>query len=151
MPDTETTTVKRNAIDTTKLEAVNLNSTDSASADSIVFVNTYVGKYCVAVTKAWDDENDCDGVRPDKINVELHKFYHYIDPETGEIKDARAKVEKISKSSPAATENDLDYVELSEANNWTAVVKGVDKYDSLGYEIIYGWAEAGMVFFTPSS
>ena len=60
---------------------------------------------------------------------------------TQQIEEARGIVEKISKSDPSLEQNDLNYVVLNEANNWTAIVKGVDKYDDLGYQIIYGWYE----------
>ena len=136
-----TTNVVRHGIDLNQLDkattikgAETTSSTDPSEA--IVFVNSYIGKYCVAITKDWADENDRDGVRPDEIRVELWK------------QNADKTWSRVDNVRPNAEGNAKDYIVLNAANNWTAVVKGVDKFDESGNLNQYAWRETDMIFGT---
>lgn len=92
------------------------------AVNEIEFLNTYIAYYCVAVTKAWEDDNNRDGVRPDKILVELHQVAHKIDN----------------------TEEDIilaSGIELNPANNWTYMKRGVPSASEDGSEFTYYWKE----------
>ena len=124
--------------------------------ESIQFINRYVGAYCVAVTKAWDDEDDRDGVRPDGVILELWKEDYPLDdadgkPDTTQPKDWQQMTGVVSAEQSATdTPTKQDFVILTEANNWTAMVKGVDKYDVNGELIKYEWREKAFYFGTPT-
>lgn len=79
------------------------------SKDSIIFftlTNRYdIDKTSVAVNKIWDDNNDQDGYRPDKIQVNL-----------------LADGEKTDQSA-----------ELNESNNWSHIFSGLTKYKTNEY------------------
>ncbi|MBR2663518.1 MAG: Cna B-type domain-containing protein, partial [Clostridia bacterium] len=163
-PLTDTTTVIRHGVDVSKLTAAtdkngNAATSSSDSADVIRFVNRYIGKYCVAITKNWDDENDRDGVRPDAIKVEL---WRYVQTGTTDSQPVYTW-EKVTGIAPenqyeytfdddedsetyGETTTYVDYALLNKANNWTHMVKGVDKYDSYGNVIKYQWRETAFVF-----
>src|SRR5699024_5312493 len=66
------------------------------------------------VTKAWDDKNDQDGIRPESITVKL-------------LADG------------ADTKKTLT---LSSGNNWTGTFNNLDKYRDGGEEIVYTIEEA---------
>ena len=72
--------------------------------------NTYTPEQTrVTVTKAWDDKNDQDGIRPESITVKL-------------LADG------------ADTKKTLT---LSSGNNWTGTFNNLDKYRDGGEEIVY--------------
>ena len=76
-------------------------------------------RYCLTVTKAWDDDNNRDGKRPTEITVGL-----------------------FTASGDAAYDKDGKHEwTLNASNNWTAVALGVEKYDEQGDEIQYVWKE----------
>ena len=53
--------------------AVPTGYTKSISADGLTITNKYVQqKTSVSVTKAWDDSNNNDGIRPDDVTVQLY-------------------------------------------------------------------------------
>ncbi|MBR1699855.1 MAG: Cna B-type domain-containing protein, partial [Bacteroidales bacterium] len=140
---------------TTATDNAGGTGSDSATASTIVFVNTYVGKYCVAITKDWDDEDDRDGVRPDGLIVELWKNDYPLDsngkPDTTQQKAWQQVTEVMSATQSATDTSDkLDYAILNKAKNWTAMVKGVDKYDAKGELIEYKWIEKAFYFGTPN-
>ena len=71
--------------------------------------NTYTPEQTsVTVTKAWDDKNDQDGIRPESITVKL-------------LADGQETKETLT---------------LSNRNNWTGIFTGLDKYKD-GKEITY--------------
>ena len=71
--------------------------------------NTYTPEQTsVTVTKAWDDKNDQDGIRPESITVKL-------------LADGQETEETLT---------------LSSGNNWTGTFSGLDKYKD-GKEITY--------------
>ena len=130
--------------------------------DVIRFVNTYVGKYCVAITKAWNDGNDRDGARPDAIEVILQKFVPERDTNNLPVKVVEGNTTKIKgtwvtvEGTSLVTQYDYtsdpaDTILLNDDNNWTHVVKGIDKYDEYGECIEYRWVETAMVFGTGES
>ena len=69
------------------------------------------------VTKKWDDANDRDGLRPDRVFVTL----------TGTVEGSETPVYERTFT-------------LSETNDWTALVRGVAKYAD-GKQITYTWTE----------
>ncbi len=89
------------------------------------YVTTYCGnkitnchapeKTSVTVTKAWDDENDQDGIRPDHVTVELIANGHH----TGRT------------------------IVLNAANNWMGTFEDLDKYLG-GQEIVYTVSEVSV-------
>ena len=161
-----TTTANRYKIDVSGLTETE-NQTSSSKA--IVFVNTYIGKYCVAITKSWNDQANRDGVRPDGVIVEL-EYYGYplkadgtydtegtqgwytvkgIAPET-QYKYTFGKEGLGDEETTVDTTTYVDYALLNEANNWTHMVKGVDKYDQAGNVIEYRWVEKALYFGKPT-
>ena len=76
-------------------------------------VNTHApAKTSVTVTKAWNDNNDQDGIRPDSVTVKL-------------------------LANGEATGDELD---LNQGNNWTGSFAELDKFQA-GKEIAYTVAE----------
>lgn len=72
--------------------------------------NTYSPEQTsVTVTKAWDDKNDQDGIRPESITVKL-------------LADGADTKETLT---------------LSSGNNWTGTFNNLDKYRDGGEEIVY--------------
>ncbi len=83
--------------------------------------NTHTpGKTSVTVTKAWEDEDNQDGIRPGSVTVELVKT-------AGEDTDA----ETIATGT------------LSSDNNWTCTFDDLDVYED-GQEITYSVEEVGI-------
>ena len=70
------------------------------------------------VNKIWDDNNDQDGVRPEKITVTLNKI---VGNKTEKVKD----------------------ITLDKNNNWTSKVDNLPKYSN-GEEITYTWKEENL-------
>ena len=100
-----------------------LDITKKSGSDSLGdFTNRYVGKYCVAVTKLWKDDDDRDGVRPEKLYVEL--------------------LQKLKGSSGDASVYQTG-IELSDSNGWTYLVRGVPVSDADGTQYEYSWKEYG--------
>ena len=98
--------------------------------------NSYTpGRYCLTVLKVWDDNGNAYGLRPNSITVQLYKM-------VGDVLSGPLSV------STSVTLEDGDYVAsaastdivLSEDNNWTAVILGVDKYED-GELVQYYWKE----------
>ena len=166
-PLQSTVTVSRYGINLAQLEPAKTSGGQNApqnsdSADIIRFVNTYVGKYCVAVTKKWDDRANRDGVRPDGIIVELWKLDYPLGddgkPDTTQektwqqVKNIAPETQYVyftdSENTQAAPM--VDYALLNEGNYWTHVVKGVDKFDAEGNVIEYKWVEKALYFGTPT-
>ena len=77
------------------------------------------GKTSVTVSKAWDDNNDQDGIRPASVTIKLLAD----GKETG------------------------DSLELNNANNWTASFTNLDAYKN-GKRIDYTISEAGVSGYT---
>ena len=72
--------------------------------------NTYTPEQTsITVTKAWADNNDQDGLRPESITVKL-------------LADGEATKHTLT---------------LSSGNNWTGTFSGLDKYRDGGEEIVY--------------
>ena len=81
-------------------------------------------RYCVAVTKRWEDGSNQDGIRPGELYVELYR--------DGELQTVGKK----------ADGQPLDYLTLNEENGWTAMVRGVELYDpENGNYHHYTWKE----------
>ena len=70
----------------------------------------------LTVKKIWDDDNNNDGVRPQKLTVRL----------LADSKDTGKTVE------------------LNEKNQWTASVDELDRYRDQGTEIVYSWEETDL-------
>ena len=78
-------------------------------ADGYTITNSHTPETVdVPVTKEWEDSDDQDGYRPDKITAIL-----------------KADGEQIKT------------VELNEGNNWTYTWEGLPKYKAVGKEIVY--------------
>ena len=98
--------------------------------------NSYTpGRYCLTVLKVWDDKGDAYGFRPDEITVQLYKM---VDGEPIGPLSVSTSVTKVD-GDYVASEPATDIV-LSEENNWTAVILGVDKYED-GQLVQYYWKE----------
>ena len=83
--------------------------------------NTYEPeKVSIFVTKAWDDANDQDGIRPESITVTL-------------LADGKDTGKTLT---------------LSEENKWTGSFDDLDKYVPVGHEIQYTVAEAEVEGYT---
>ena len=80
-------------------------------------------KFCLAVNKVWDDENDAAGFRPDVITVALYK------------KTATGGYEAVKDSNGTAIEFDL-----SDTNGWAALAMGLPISED-GEAIEYFWKE----------
>ena len=100
----------------------------------ISFTNTYVGRYCVAVTKVWDDDNDRDGVRPDSIFVNLYQSTNVDGTVT--YYDAAGSAYTEADKVPYRAD-----IELNDANNWVYMVRGVPTGDINGNLYTYTWEE----------
>ena len=74
-------------------------------------------RYCVAVTKVWEDDNNRDGLQPKSIEVSLLADGTAYKADGQEVK-----------------------VTLNKDNNWTAMVRGVPRYKD-GKAIVYTWSE----------
>lgn len=85
---------------------------------ALTFSNIYVGRYCVAVSKLWKDENDRDGLRPEKLYVEL--------------------LQAVADGEPTVYRTGI---ELSDANGWTYMERGVPACDPEGRVYVYTWKE----------
>lgn len=96
------------------------------SGDGVSFVNRYVNKYCVAVSKLWQDDNNRDGKRPETLYVELLQAK----------KDAEGKT-----GTPVVYQTGI---ELSDRNGWTYLVRGVPACDADGNLYVYTWKEYGV-------
>lgn len=81
------------------------------SVDGFVITNTHIPQVTsLAVNKVWDDDDNCDGMRPEKIVVHIEKNGEHMGP---------------------------DYKrELSEANGWKTVWEDLPKYTD-GEENVY--------------
>ncbi|MBR1780965.1 MAG: Cna B-type domain-containing protein, partial [Oscillospiraceae bacterium] len=88
--------------------------------DGYDVTNTHApGKTSLSVTKAWDDQNDQDGIRPQSVTI--HLLADGVD--TGMT------------------------LELSEANRWTGVFSDLDEYKN-GVKIVYTVAEPAVDGYT---
>jgi len=86
------------------------------AATGFTVTNSYTpAQTSVKVTKAWDDAEDQDGIRPASVTVEL-------------------------LANGAATGKT---VELSDENGWTAGFEGIDEFEG-GQKIVYTVAEVGV-------
>lgn len=79
-------------------------------------------RYCVGVTKHWDDNNDADRIRPESLTVHL--------------------------SSTAGMEMD---VVLNAENGWTHLERGVPMYADNGAKIEYTWSEEEVKGYTATT
>ena len=87
------------------------------SATALDFTNTYEQvKTEATIVKVWNDNENQDGKRPEKLEVTLN-------------------ADNVAQQT----------VELSEANGWTATVDNLPKYqDDDSTEIVYTWTEGAM-------
>jgi len=83
------------------------------------FTNTITGKVSIPVTKAWEDANDQDGIRPESVTVKL-----------------LADGEDTGKTE-----------ELNAANQWTATFGDLDEYKE-GQKIVYTIEEVDVTGYT---
>ncbi len=80
--------------------------------------NSYEPEVTTAtIKKVWEDANNQDGIRPEKITVTL-----------------------LGNGEPVELENIETTVELTESGNWTATIEGLPK-NSAGEAIEYTWVE----------
>ncbi len=101
---------------TTNVETVNGTST-------IIITNTYTpATIDIAGSKTWDDADDQDGIRPDKITVRL-------------LADGKAALDENSDPITAT---------VTAGDNWSFSFKGLPKYRDHGTEIIYTVEEDGI-------
>jgi len=103
-----------------------LDIAKTVTGGGLGFVNRYVSKYCVAVSKLWRDDGNRDGKRPDKMYVELLQAKKGADGKTG---------------TPAVYQTGI---ELSDGNGWTYLVRGVPACDADGNQYVYTWKEYGL-------
>ncbi|MCR5565409.1 MAG: Cna B-type domain-containing protein [Clostridiales bacterium] len=83
---------------------------------SASLVNTYINNHTsAAVKKVWDDDNNREGRRPEKLTV-----YLLADGER------------------------VDSVTLSDANNWIAQINNLTKCKADGTDIVYSWEESSV-------
>ena len=98
---------------------------EQTGSETVGTVTTVTNKHSnitmsLTVKKVWTDDNDRDGLRPEKLFVTL----------------------KIGEQ-PVAT------VELNEENEWTATVDDLPVYGSEGHKFIYTWTEPAIPGYTP--
>ena len=85
------------------------SATTGSASEGFTITNSYTPEQTsVTVTKAWDDKNDQDGIRPESITVKL-------------LADGQETEETLK---------------LSSGNNWMGTFSGLDKYKD-GKEITY--------------
>ena len=105
------------------ISAFNVDTSGNAT-----ITNTYdAERFCLAVLKVWDDNNDAAGKRPSKIIATLHAT---VDGETIDVKTLK----KVDGTAFEAEYN------LDESNNWSTMVMGLPKYLE-EKEIVYSWTE----------
>ena len=136
----------------------------SEPSAEIVFTNTYIGYYCVAVTKVWDDDNNRDGKRPENLYVNLYQSTTVNGVTTYYDADGKAYVRSGSEGNytytytPAEGETGTEYTRnkppvyrvasgkdytaiLNDKNSWTYMVRGVPTGDMDGNQFTYTWEE----------
>ena len=89
--------------------------TATYSEDQLTVTNTHIPeKTEVTITKIWDDANNQDGKRPESITVRL-----------------LANGNQVGEPITMSKENAAD------ANTWTYIVTGLDKYANQGQPVVY--------------
>ena len=92
-------------------------------------VNKYTsGAFCLAVTKAWNDDRNADGSRPAELKVELQR-------------KTAADTEWTTVKGIGNVKAEDDFITLNETNNWSATAIGQPKHDANGNEYSYRWVE----------
>ncbi len=93
-------------------------SYDGEGSYSFTVTNTYEdkGKVSLSVEKAWDDEDDVDGLRPESIKVEVKRS----------VEGGKAETVKTLE------------LEAGEDGSWKASLSDLPKYDADGSEYAYG-------------
>lgn len=77
----------------------------------------------LTITKKWEDSNDTDKVRPEKIRVFLQQSSDYDeeDPQKATWRYYNLETEETTEKDP----DDSYYIELDKSNNWTKGIKGL--------------------------
>ena len=97
---------------------VTAKSTENTVATAEL-VNIYNKLISVAIKKVWDDDNNREGKRPDKLVIDL-----------------------------LADGNKVDSVTLSDANNWIAQIRDLEECNASGTKIVYSWSEPSVKGYT---
>ena len=106
-------------------------SSQTADHETAKLVNKYTSeKFCVAVTKNWVDDGNKYNTRPDSLTVTLKRYTK--DTENNIIYD------KVNNKDWERT------VTLNAANNWSAMVTGVEQFNEEGQKLYYEWIESGV-------
>ena len=90
--------------------------------ENLTMYNAYPPELEVSVEKVWNDEENADGIRPEKISVQL-----YADGKPYEIDG-----------------QNIGYVELSEENNWHYTWGFIEKYNNNGERYNYTLEEVNV-------
>ena len=130
-------------------EASDIVPDEGVQEAEVVFTNTYIGYYCVAIAKVWDDDNNRDGIRPDEIYVDLYQSTTVNDVTTYYDSEGNAYVKTVNGSTvtyvgenetlqkPPAYRSTM----LNDANSWVYLVRGVPTGDINGNIFTYTWEE----------
>ena len=101
--------------------------------NGVTITNTYdTERFCLAVLKVWDDENDAAGFRPDELTVTL----------SASVTDANGVKTDLDVTKLTDAEGnafDAEY-KLNVSNNWSVIVTGLPIYYN-GVAIDYSWSE----------
>jgi hypothetical protein len=101
---------------------------DGSKAINYVIVNTHeTAQVFVSGSKAWDDADDQDGIRPDSITVNL-------------MRTSGLQAEKLDSQTVTPDEN----------GNWTWLFDGLDQYENHGTEINYYAEEEAVDGYEPA-
>ena len=116
-------------------EGYTISEYEVKTTGETTITNTYDSeRFCLTVLKVWDDANDQDGLRPEKLTVGLFK----VDKDALTPKAAGETTDDLVL---VRDENGKAYVfELSAENNWSALAMGLPIYEN-GEPIEYYWVE----------
>ena len=99
--------------------------------DTTTITNTLeTDRFCLAVLKVWNDDNNSAGFRPDELKVTLMKV---VDGEPVAFEDG-----ELLNADGEAIETEY---KLNEGNHWTAMVKGLPRDD---FEYVWVEDESGL-------
>ena len=109
-------------------ETVRNVEVESGAEATAEIKNVYTaGRFCLAISKKWEDNHNQDGKRPESITVRLERR-----TEGGEWAAVALKDDEYVKSGK---------ITLSEKNEWMYMVLGQLQMDELGNRYEYRWIE----------
>lgn len=101
----------------------------TTTIEGTTITNSYTpGKTSVTVTKAWDDGNDQDGLRPDNVQVQLYADGKAVGEPTTLTESADWTYTWTDLDQKAGGK-DIDYTvkEITKVNGYTSVIDDMDK------------------------